>query len=194
MMSFMGERGDVKNLGKIGFDAYLTKPVKMEQLRACIVKVCNREEAVETPTFENIITRYSLSEDERRKIHILLAEDNHINQKVALKMLSEIGYRVDAVNNGVEAVNVLKKNDYHLVLMDCQMPELDGYDATREIRNPASEVRNINVPIIAMTAHAMKGDREKCIEAGMDDYLTKPVKSKELSKILDKWLAEKISG
>ncbi len=188
MMSSIGERGTVKDLEAIGFDAYLTKPVKMAQLRSCLLKICHRRERIQEPVDNDIITQYSLSEDERRQIRILLAEDNRINQKVALKMLSKIGYRADAVNNGQDAINAMVNYHYDLVLMDCQMPEVDGYDATREIRKPDSGVKNPKVPIIAMTAHAMKGDRDKCLDVGMNDYLSKPVKPKDLSLMLDKWL------
>jgi len=191
MMSSHGERGDSRELGKIGFDAYLTKPVKMKHLQACLIKVCNRKVKSEKTIPDNIITQYSLSEDERRGIRILLAEDNHINQKVALTMLNKIGYRADAVVNGMDAVAALKKTDYDLVLMDCQMPELDGYEATKKIRTPVPGIKNANVPIIAMTAHAMKGDLEKCLEAGMNDYLSKPVKPIDLSAMLNKWILKK---
>lgn len=188
MMSSMGERGDVKVLEKIGFDAYLTKPVKMHQLRDCLLRVCNRKIITKKENSETIITQYSLSEDERRKIRILLAEDNRINQKVALKMLSKIGFRADAVTNGQEAVDALKRRHYDLVLMDCQMPILDGYSATKEVRKPDSEIKNFKVPIIAMTAHAMKGDKDKCLAVGMNDYLSKPVKPKALLYMLEKWI------
>ncbi|MBU3952717.1 MAG: response regulator [Proteobacteria bacterium] len=191
MMSSIGERGDAKELEQLGFDAYLTKPAKMKQLHNCLIKACNRSVKLKNTIPESIITQYLLSEDERRKIRILLAEDNLINQKVALKMLFKIGYQVDAVVNGKEALDALRKTDYDLVLMDCQMPELDGYNTTKEIRKPASNVKNSTIPVIAMTAHAMKGDRDKCIESGMDDYLTKPVKIKELSEMLNKWLSQK---
>ena len=119
---------------------------------------------------------------------ILLAEDNIINQKVAQSILSKLGCKADVAANGLEAVRALELIDYDLVLMDCQMPEMDGFTATGMIRNPASKVLNNKVPIIAMTANAMKGDREKCLEAGMDEYLTKPVKKNELAEILLKWL------
>ncbi len=191
MMSSMGERGDVRQLQEIGFGAYLTKPVKLNKLHACLIRIYNQNEMMETSDSKNIITQYTLSEDEQRGIRILLTEDNKINQKVALKILNKIGYQVDIANNGKEALDALRKTDYDLVLMDCQMPELDGYAASKEIRSQTSGVKNINVPIIAMTAHAMKGDREKCIDAGMDDYLTKPVKPKNISKMLDKWLVAK---
>ncbi|MCD6198237.1 MAG: response regulator [Deltaproteobacteria bacterium] len=120
-------------------------------------------------------------------MRILIAEDNIVNQKVALKMLEKMGFRADAVaNNGREAVKAVVDMPYDLVLMDCQMPEMDGYKATREIRNSKSEIRNL--PIIALTANAMKGDREKCINAGMDDYLAKPLSPKALADVLEKWL------
>jgi CheY-like chemotaxis protein len=119
----------------------------------------------------------------------MLAEDNLINQKVALSILRKLGYHhVEVVANGHEAIAALKKIHVDLVLMDCQMPEMDGYEATAQIRNPQSKVLNPDVPIIAMTAHAMKGDRETCIQAGMDDYLTKPVVPDHLADMLKKWM------
>ncbi len=116
---------------------------------------------------------------------ILLAEDNIVNQKVALKILDNLGYQVDAVNNGVDAVDAIKRKTYGLVLMDCQMPEMDGYQATQEIRKMQGLERHL--PIIALTAHAMRGDRERCLESGMDDYLTKPIKIPQLKDTLEHW-------
>jgi len=118
-------------------------------------------------------------------VRVLLAEDNAINQKVALKMLSTLGCRVDVVANGVEAAAAAENGNYDIVFMDCQMPELDGYGATRQIRS--SEAGRKRVPVVAMTANAMQGDREKCIAAGMDDYVSKPVKRDELEVVVSKW-------
>ncbi|MBC8371465.1 MAG: response regulator, partial [Planctomycetes bacterium] len=118
-------------------------------------------------------------------INVLLAEDNAVNQKVALKMLSALGCNVDVVENGVEAAAAAQKGNYDIVFMDCQMPDLDGYGATRQIRS--HEAGRKRVPVVAMTANVMQGDREKCIAAGMDDYVSKPVVRKELSAIVSKW-------
>jgi two-component system sensor histidine kinase/response regulator len=188
LMTSMGQRGDAKRLEKIGFAAYLTKPVKQSKLYDCLATVSGvqKEAAMQQPVA--LVTRHSLSEDRKRKIRILLAEDNMINQKVALNILKKLGYSADAVANGKEAVKALEMIPYDIVLMDCQMPEMDGYEATGEIRNPESKVLNRNLTVIAMTANAMKGDREKCLAAGMDDYLSKPVKPNELSGILEKWI------
>ena len=193
LMTSMGQRGDAKRLEEIGFAAYLTKPIKQSQLFDCLATVTGMQKQVATERSVEIVTRHSLSEDQKRRVRILLAEDNIINQKVAISILGKLGYSADTVANGKEAVKALAMLPYDIVLMDCQMPEMDGYEATGEIRNSQSIVLDHKVPVIAMTAHAMKGDREKCLQAGMDDYLTKPVKPQELSDMLEKWIAKQDS-
>jgi CheY-like chemotaxis protein len=128
----------------------------------------------------------------RRNCRILLAEDDPINQAVVRAFLMKLGYAVDIVENGRDALQLLAEYDYHLVLMDCQMPEMDGMESTAIIRDPGSHVRNHAVPIIALTAYALKGNRERCLAAGMDDYLTKPLDLDSLGTLLDKWLT--VSG
>ncbi|HIJ97405.1 MAG TPA: response regulator [Desulfuromonadales bacterium] len=144
--------------------------------------------AVENAAQPAAKTRSASAELPKDDVRILLVDDNMINQKVAHSILDKLGYKADTVANGLEAVRSLEMIDYDLVLMDCMMPEMDGYEATATIRAVGSKVKNSDVPIIAMTANAMKGDRERCIDAGMDDYLSKPVKRDELSIMLDKWL------
>lgn len=186
MMTDLGKRGDAVRLEEIGFSAYLTKPVKQSILKECLEAVhCGRQRSQTTPG-GRLITRHSIAEDKRRKIRILLAEDNITNQKVALGILEKLGYRADAAANGIEAVKAVETIPYDLVFMDCQMPEMDGYEATKRIRDFMPR----RIPIIAMTANVMEGDREKCIGAGMDDYIPKPVQPKMLVEALEKWLAE----
>ena len=115
------------------------------------------------------------------ELQILLAEDNLVNQKLALGILEKLGHRVTVVNNGMEALEQLERRDFDLVLMDVQMPELDGLAATRELRRREAPAKT-HVPVVAMTAHAMKGDRERCLASGMDDYLGKPIRLKDMSK------------
>jgi CheY-like chemotaxis protein len=124
-----------------------------------------------------------------KRKRILLVEDHIINQQVVMRMLAKIGYRADLANNGVEAISLQKKTDYDLIIMDCQMPIMDGYRATREIRNYEMRQNKKSIPIIALTAHAMKSDREKCIESGMNDYLAKPIKMNILASTIEYWIS-----
>jgi len=187
----VGMRGDAEHFQKLGFAAYLVKPIKQTQLLDCIRIITGKSARNKNDSSTRIVTRHSISEDHKPHIRILLAEDNTINQKIALRILEKkLGYHADVVTNGREAVESLEKFDYDLVLMDCQMPDMDGYDATRRIRDKNSSVRNHRIPVIAMTANAMKGDREKCLEAGMDDYVTKPVDFKKLSDAIGKHLID----
>jgi PAS domain S-box-containing protein len=185
MLTSLGERGDVTRLEKIGFAAYLTKPVRQSELFDSLAALFSGQAAYSK---NPILTRHRVRELRRTNVRILLAEDNITNQQVALGILKKLGLRADVVANGVEALTALEQIPYDLVLMDVQMPEMDGLEATRQIREPGSAVQNHTVPVIAMTAHAMAGDREKCLEAGMNDYLSKPVAPEALAGKLEKWL------
>ena len=214
MVTSLGQRGDAAALQQIGFAGYLAKPVRQSQLYDCIALVLGRanhfpEVLNQTKGTNNtseisraIVTRHTVAEsfkpykhdkyvnsgDKKQGVRILLAEDNSINQKVAQILLNKLGYKANVVANGQEAVCALELINYDLVLMDCQMPEMDGFAATAVIRNESSQVLNHSVPIIAMTAKALTGDREECLKAGMDDYLAKPVNKVELNEILEKWV------
>jgi CheY-like chemotaxis protein len=122
----------------------------------------------------------------RKPFHILVAEDNAVNQRLVVRRLEKLGYTVDAVNNGEEALAALRERHWDLVLMDCQMPEMDGYQATRLIRQSPGPARD--VPIVALTASAIEGDRQKCLDAGMNDYLSKPIEPGSLARIVERWL------
>ncbi|MFQ5442884.1 MAG: nitrate- and nitrite sensing domain-containing protein [Thermodesulfobacteriota bacterium] len=189
MMTSIGQRGDARRFEEAGFSVYLTKPVKQSRFYDCLVTLLGVSKRFAER--RHIITRHTIKENMRRRMRILLAEDNVINQKVALRILEKLGYRADAVANGREALKALETIPYDLVLMDCQMPEMDGYEATRIIRAQDSAVANHGVPVIAMTANALKGDRERCIEAGMNDYTSKPVAPGALAEVIEKWLKKK---
>ena len=192
MLTSIGQHGDAENFQKLGFAAYLTKPIKHLQLFDCLRIVTGEKESVRQDTVRQIITKHSISEDRRKRARILIAEDNVVNQKVALKILDEkLGYHADLVTNGKEAIEALSRFDYDIVLMDCQMPEMDGYEATLSIRDNSSSVRNHSIPIIAMTANAMKGDREKCLDTGMDDYISKPINIKVLADTIERNIVKK---
>jgi len=186
---------DAKQCEEVGFDGFLSKPIHRKKLYQMLEKLLGqKEEGVR----ENIMTQYSVREEMKYTVRILLAEDNPVNQKLAKMMLTKAGYQVELANNGKEAVEkyTASPNDFDLIFMDVQMPEMDGLAATRMIRNLKLETRNSegqisSIPIVAMTAHAMKGDREKCLEAGMDDYITKPIKRDLVFEILDKWVLKK---
>ncbi len=187
MLTSIGKRGDAEHYQNLGFAAYLVKPIKQSLLLDCIRIVTGKSVSEWKVPSRQIVTQYVISEDHKRHVRILLAEDHVVNQKIALRILEKkLGYHVDAVTNGKEAIESLKAFDYDLVLMDCQMPEMDGYEATRNIRDEGSHVKDHDIPIIAMTANAMKGDREKCLEVGMDDYVTKPIDLKELSDAINR--------
>jgi two-component system, sensor histidine kinase and response regulator len=157
-------------------------------LRECLALVMGRGGPKDPGAQLTIVPRQTVIVPDRRNVRILLAEDNPTNQKVARVVLEKFGFRVDVASDGLEAVEALSHIPYDLVLMDCQMPEMDGFEATRLIRGSA-RCLNPRVPIVAMTANAMRGDRERCIEAGMDDYIAKPVQPRELAELIDRLLS-----
>ena len=184
LLTAFGQRGHSQAALQAGFTGYLVKPIRHSQLYDCLVTALGMP-AISTPA--PLITRQRATEIHTpRRTRILVAEDNMVNQKVAVRMLEKLGYRVDVVANGLEALDALTKRPYDLVLMDCQMPEMDGYTATAAIRAQEQHTGR-RLPIIAMTASAMQGDREDCLTAGMDDYVSKPVQLHEMSAILHKW-------
>jgi len=187
VVTSIGQRGDAAALEQIGFTGYLTKPVRQSQLYDCIALVLRRGAGAVLKT--GIVTRHTVAESARQGVRILMAEDNVINQKVAQLLLNNLGYKADMVANGLEAVRALEVIPYDLVFLDCLMPEMDGFEATATIRDKRSNVLNHAVPIIAITANTTAKDREECIEAGMDDYLAKPVKKPELAAIIGKWVS-----
>ena len=191
LLTSIGQRGDGEDARKAGIEAYLTKPVRQSELYDAISTVMGTPEAARAERAP-LVTRHTLREMHTvARAHLLLAEDNPVNQKVAARMLERLGYRVDVAQNGLEALEALARNRYDAVLMDVQMPEMDGYEATAEIRRreDASRRTQRRTPIIAMTANAMQGDREKALAAGMDDYLPKPVRQESLDEVLGRWVS-----
>jgi len=169
----------------LGFDAYLTKPVKYSHLMETILTVLGLRHKPNL-AMKTLVTQHVIEEADRRPFKILVVEDNVVNQKVAARMLERKGFRCDVAADGREAVVALSRISYDLVFMDCQMPVLDGFEATAEIRSREGESRH--TPIVAMTANATKEDRERCLKVGMDDYLSKPVTASALDRILDKYI------
>jgi PAS domain S-box-containing protein len=190
VMTPFGQRGTAKRFKDAGFSAYLTKPVLHGELYTCLnlVLAANMSGDLITRQTDRKAAQCALNKYTARKFRILLAEDNITNQHVALGILSKLGLRADAVANGAEAISALANIPYDLVLMDVQMPEMDGFESTGIIRDPSSRVLDHDVPIIAMTAHALPGDKQKCLRAGMNDYISKPLSPRSLSLVLGKWL------
>jgi two-component system sensor histidine kinase/response regulator len=192
LLPSFGQRGDGAMARDVGIAAYLTKPVRQSQLFACMTRAVAISTGSDTTgassqTRSDLVTRFTLSEARPVSTHrILLAEDNIANQKIAVAQLRKLGYRADAVAHGGEALEALRIIRYDLVLMDCHMPEMDGYLATAEIRRREGGTRH--TPIVAMTAGAFEGDGRKCLAAGMDDYIAKPVKPEALARVIQRFL------
>lgn len=193
LVSF-ANKGAACSAQEYGYDAFLTRPIELKELLDCILSLAS-EQATDhfissgDSAAGRIITKHSLRDvDYEQHAKILLVEDNHINQLILVKLIQNMGYNCDVAGNGREAVNALEKRNYSVVFMDCQMPEMDGYEATRLIR--AAEGNSRHTPIIAMTAHAMAGDREKCLAAGMDDYVSKPINRNLLEQLVSRYINE----
>ncbi len=187
LLTSQGVRGDAQKMHKQGFSAYLSKPIHQSELYNALLQMSGLEDGGST---ESLITRFTAKEQQPQfQAKILVVDDNSTNQAVAKGMLAKYGTTVELANNGREALDLLQQGAYDLVFMDCQMPVMDGYTATGHIRDPQSSVPNHAIPVIAMTANAMQGDKEKCLAAGMDDFIAKPVDPIKLRKVLEKWLS-----
>jgi len=186
LMAPLGEEGAAARPQASGFAASVSKPILEARLRDALTSALGRRTAPEPRTTAHPPPRRRIVIDSQARI--LLAEDNPVNREVALAILGQFGLTAQPVFDGVQAVKALQNNAYDLVLMDCEMPEMDGYEATRRIRDPQTGALNPRIPIVAVTASAMPGDRERCIRAGMDDYLSKPIEPDELAQVLAKWL------
>jgi signal transduction histidine kinase/DNA-binding response OmpR family regulator/HPt (histidine-containing phosphotransfer) domain-containing protein len=187
LLTSSGQHGDAQMFAEIGFAGYLLKPVIQRDLTECLIFVLSTPADAWHMQSQPIVTRHALrAQRSRTRNKILLAEDNAVNQKVALRLLEKLEYRVEIVTDGLAAVAAWQSGNFDLILMDCQMPRMDGYAATREIRR--LEQGNSHIPIVALTAHAMKGDEEKCRAAGMDDYLAKPIDRERLDACLERFL------
>jgi len=181
MLTSAALRGDAARMREAGFDAYLTKPLKEDHIRRCLAALRGNGPA---PDEAPIITRHTIEEAiAQRSARILLVEDNQVNQKLAYTLLQKRGHQVIVAENGAIALEILAREHFDLVLMDCQMPVMDGFEATRRLR-AGTNMLDPQVRVVAMTANAMEGDREACIAAGMDDYLSKPFSDNDLNAML----------
>jgi CheY-like chemotaxis protein len=196
MMLTSGEQsGEIQRCRELGISGYLTKPVRRAELRAAIVRAV---------TGRSVAASGSQAGDRPRvpavkgpggvvaAMRILLTEDNLVNQRVAVRILEKQGYGVVLASNGLEALQAIKEHDFDLVLMDLQMPEMGGFEATENIRR-GEQPGGAHIPIIAMTAHAMTGDRERCLAAGMDDYISKPIRALALIELVEKYRRATVS-
>jgi two-component system, sensor histidine kinase and response regulator len=189
MLTSLGANGEKQRALQAGFASYLTKPVRQSQLFDAVASAMStlaEERAADERARVRARQATAAALDPGQRPLVLVAEDNVVNQKVAQRLLEKLGYRCDVVANGAEAVEALRRIEYAAVIMDCQMPEMDGYEATARIRDMDGSRRH--TPIVAMTANAMTGDREKTLAAGMDDYVTKPVKVEALAAALARWV------
>ena len=217
LLTAIGTRGDEQQAREIGLSGFVTKPIRKDHLYHCLTTVLGLVSSIGDAHPVPLVTNHSLREiSQLHRSRILVVDDHRINQQLAVLILDRLGLRAEVATNGIEAVEAVALESFDMILMDCHMPQMDGYDATREIRKMESEKlegkkefleksgeeqkeesrsshssllpSHSRIPIIAMTANAMIGDREKCLEAGMDDYLTKPIQREELVRVLKRWL------
>ena len=187
MLTSAGHRGDAERCQKLGVSAYLLKPIRQSELREAIAKVLG---ARQLDGMIPLVTRFSLGDarDRSETLRILVAEDNLVNQRLVVRLLEKRGHRVVVAANGKDALEALERETFDIILMDVQMPEMDGFEATAAIREKEKS-SGLHQIIVALTAHAMKGDREKCLGAGMDGYLSKPIRPQELDEVLARYAA-----
>jgi CheY-like chemotaxis protein len=186
LLPSLGQRKHAESAREVGIAAYMPRPVRPSQLYNCLLKVvveATVDRDLPQPIGSTFASRKTSAASNAR---ILVVEDNAINMEVALNQLKSLGYTADSASNGSEAVKAVRNQKYDIVFMDRQMPEMEGVEATAEIRRLEGE--RSHTVIIALTAHALEGDREKCLAAGMDDYLSKPIKIEALSGMLEKWI------
>jgi PAS domain S-box-containing protein len=196
-----GCNGDDKKCREIGIDGYLTKPIRRDEMHEAIISVLGLYKGGGEESVPKLVTRHTIAEGNGKVGKILLAEDYPTNQQVAIRFLQSAGYDVDLAENGREALEAFKRKSYDLILMDIQMPVMEGYEATQAIRAVEEQRREDlggdesfqakPVPIVAMTAHALKSDRDKCFAAGMDDYIAKPLRRKELIEMVVRWIGQR---
>jgi signal transduction histidine kinase/ligand-binding sensor domain-containing protein/CheY-like chemotaxis protein len=178
----LGSREVKQRANQIGINGFITKPIRAFQLRDALLTVLGDTRKDENKNHQKMLEDY----EQMEAAYILVAEDNPVNQKLVRLQLEKLGHRVDIVSNGAEAVDAIRRVNYSLVLMDCQMPVMDGYEATTEIRRLESQTK-YHVPIIAITANVMPGEKDRCLEVGMNDYITKPIKTSELAAMINRW-------
>ena len=193
MLTSGGRRGYAARCREAGVTAYLTKPIRSSDLKAMLLSVLSNRALEGGADPSALLTRYSLAVENRpRNLRILLAEDNPINQRIARSLLEKRGYSVTLAINGTQALEQWERNSFDVILMDVQMPEMDGFEATGVIRRQ-EKISGLRRSIIALTAHALKGDEERCLSAGMDSYVTKPIQAKQLFLAIESVLAKQVN-
>jgi two-component system, sensor histidine kinase and response regulator len=186
MLTSAGHPGDAARCRDLGISAYLMKPFRQSELMDAMCKVLNQVPKMQTAP---LVTRHSLQEAKHRS-RVLLAEDNAVNQTLAVRLLEKRGYGVKVASDGLEALEAFEKEQFDIILMDIQMPGMDGFEATAGVREK-EKITGGHIPIIAMTAHALKGDEERCLAVGMDGYVSKPIRTTELFSTIERLLANK---